>query len=338
MAPAQTYRQLQQAALAEEPEALESAARRSWAPKRGLMAALGLAVVGALLLGLGGRAPGPAPLTGSAGAATELVADSDPCDKYEFIKLLDVLHSNLGGHGPDSGAEGLVFKASDRVPGQPEVDLIITVNASASYKRAHTKSNGINGAYGCITVAPGNEADFTFHIFNAKTMKPKEVAKQDFTFFDLDQGASDDNQEYVKVYDAAKSWLTENTEVVKKDKGDSLEFWSSKHGTGHDNPADPTALTVQQKNKAVTVEFVNFDELKFTFGATAGTGVRYFLFVARPSLRCAQTVGGGGDEPKLVSSGPEETTTTAAAPTTTTTAKQCWFTIPFINFCVPKFW
>lgn len=274
-----------------------------------------------------------------ADGATELVEDtSDPCAKYPFIHLDSLKHSNLGGQGPDSGDEGIVYKATDYIPGQAPLDLIMVVNASDSYKAGHARYNGIHGAYGLITVSPGSEAVFIFRFLDPVTLKPKVLTKQEFTFFDLDQSANGDNREYIKVKEATQVWLTKNTEVeVTELATGEKQFMSSQHGSGVDNPKDPLALTVQQKNRAVTMEFENFSELHITMGATAGSYARYFMYVARPSLLCAQTVDpadNGEDEPVTV----EETTPAPTTVVSTTPEPQnCLFMVPIINFCVPKF-
>merc|ERR1712176_1480592 len=60
-------------------------------------------------------------------------------------------------------------------------------------------------------------------------------------------------------------------------------------GTGEDNPKDPTELTEQQKDRAVTVEFENVKHFDFEIGASKGKTDRVFSFVFRPSLLCAKT-------------------------------------------------
>lgn len=316
----------------------------SWVPKRGLLATLGFATAGAALLWLGRTSPRPQmPLAFVDGAMQLDAMDAnDPCRKYPFIDLKEVLHKNLGNQGPDTGDEGLKYKAAYYKPGEQHEDLILVVNASAAYKAGHAKYNGIHGKYGLITLRSGNEAEFTFKILDAATGKPKTLAKQEFTFFDLDQSAGDLNREYIEVDHPSNMWLTKNTEIQVSTVGSGkTKFMSSVKGSGSDNPKDPLALTVQQKNRAVTVEFKDFSELKVTLGCTPGRHARYFMFVIRPTLLCAKTVGSvdkGGDEVVTV-------TTTTGAPTAApapagkeVAKKDCLATIPLINFCVPKAW
>lgn len=310
-------------------------------PKRGLLATLGFAAVGAVLLWTT-RSPRfqTAVSPGWAGEVSRFNED-DPCGHYPFIDLEEVTHSNLNKEGPDSGAEGLVFKAKDYEPGHAPQELLLVVNASATYKAGHAKYNGIHGKYGLITLKAGNEAEFTFKVLDPVTLQPKKLSKQEFTFFDMDQSSGGDNQEYLEVSGQSNVWLTKNTEIQVTELPDGkTKFMSSEAGNGGDNPKDPLALTMQQKNRAVTIEFKDFDELKVTLGCTNGRYARYFMFVARPSLLCAQTVGpvdAGEDEVEVVG-------TTTAAPNgrggTTSSApeRDCWFTVPLINFCAPKAW
>merc|ERR1712194_821926 len=71
--------------------------------------------------------------------------------------------------------------------------------------------------------------------------------------------------------------------------GDFVQFTASTEGTGADNPSDPTELTIQQKDRAVTVEFADAKVIEFEIGASAGMTGRVFSFVFRPSLLCAKT-------------------------------------------------
>eukprot|EP00408_Alexandrium_pacificum_P004036 CAMPEP_0171211486 /NCGR_PEP_ID=MMETSP0790-20130122/29647_1 /TAXON_ID=2925 /ORGANISM="Alexandrium catenella, Strain OF101" /LENGTH=152 /DNA_ID=CAMNT_0011677151 /DNA_START=8 /DNA_END=463 /DNA_ORIENTATION=- len=134
-------------------------------------------------------------------------------------------------------------------------------------------------------------------------------------------------------------WLAKNTEIEVTNLGNGkTKFMSSTQGNGRDNPRDPKALTVQQKNRAVTLEFKDFDELKVTLGATAGKHARYFMYVFRPSLICAKTVGKvDGSEDEVVKVDPSKATT--LPPTTSKPpAKDCLMTVPVVNYCVPKAW
>mmetsp|Transcript_51177 Transcript_51177/g.118951 ORF Transcript_51177/g.118951 Transcript_51177/m.118951 type:complete len:350 (+) Transcript_51177:71-1120(+) len=305
---------------------------------RGLVAVFGLVGLAALLwAGAGGH---HGLLAGRADIVVRFnEAISDPCSQYPFISLLEVLHSNLGNQGPDSGDEGIVYRAQDLIPGQEPVDLLMVVNASSSYQAGHAKYNGIHGKYGLITLKAGNEADFTFKFLDAKTRQPKRLEKQEFTFFDLDQHANDENREYILVEKPSNVWLTKNSELQQIHENGKTKFMSSTMGNGRDNPKDPTALTVQQKNRAVTLEFENFQELNITLGCTPGNYARYFMFVARPSLLCAQTVGSAENGEDKAISQVDTTVAPTVAPTTLAPipdSQNCLFTI--VTWCFPKFW
>jgi len=315
-------------------------------PKRGLLATMGFATVGAWLL-WATRTQGGATTFVDAdgmGATTELQS-VDPCAKYPYISLDKVTHSNLGKKGPDSGAEGIVYEVTEMDPGHSPKHLLMTVNASAAYKAGHAKYNGIHGKYGLVTLAAGNEAEFTIKFMDPTTLKAVKIPKQEFTFFDLDQSSNGDNREYVETMGAKQVWLTKNTEIQVTDlPGGYKKFMSSQPGSGADNPKDPLALTVQQKNRAVTVEFQDFSELKVIFGNTAGQYARYYMFVARPSLICARTTDAAsgmdhGMDGQLVAL--EHTTPppgAATPPPAFTPAPKCWFTVPVVNYCVPEAW
>jgi len=322
----------------EEPRS--AAAARISGYRRALLVSLGAALPAALVVALLlGSQPAGAPLTFPADGITYLQEVEDPCNKFPFIRLDEVLHSNLGNQGPDTGDEGIVFRAKDIIPSQPELELLITVNATDAYQAGHASMNGIHGKYGLITVKPGNEAEFTFKVLDPVTRKAKTLAKQEVTFFDLDQSASGDNQEYVEAEGFTNLWLTKNTEIVQTEVDGKTRFTSSQPGSGADNPKDPTALTVQQKNRAVSLEYKDFAELKFTMGCGTGRYARYFMFVLRPSLVCATTMGDVAAGEDDVISVIETTLAPSTAVTTAAPEKDYWFIVPLWKWqlYVPSF-
>lgn len=321
---------------AEEPVSVEPAS--CFFTKHSRFAVLGLAAVGAALVWLGGGVQ-HAPLPGSTSDITELVASAaDPCVKYPFVRLEEVVYSNLGKQGPDKDKpEGIVYKATDLTPGKIPKPLKIHVHASTEYKAGHASYNGIHGKYGLITLAAGNKASFRIEIHDAKTDKMLTLAEQYFTFFDLDQSKDGSAQEFIQLK-AAAVLLTKGTEVKNKKLPDgSVEFRASKWGNGDDNPSDPLALTVLQKNRAVTAEFINFDHVNVTLGCEAGSHARYFMFVARPSLVCALTTGSGKDsgEDKIVAVVDNTKNKTWSADKQVVTKSGCWITVPITKWCIP---
>jgi hypothetical protein len=265
----------------------------------------------------------------------------DPCADEPQVKLEHPIHNNLGGKGPDPGAEGIVYPATDLQPGQPPQDLLLVVNATNEIE-TERRANGMYGQYGRITAKSDTHVHTTFRLLNAITREPVIIRELDITFFDLDTHSSGSAVEYVKLKGQQQYFLTKNSQVRATEGGDGyVTFKATRPGTADDNPTDPLLLTVEQKQKAVTVRYVDVHQFVLELGVqgVGGGGYRWFNFVLRPSLLCAKTQG-GGDEPDIVTVGETRTTTvapTASATTTTEEEKKCLFVIPIINFCFPKF-
>jgi len=142
----------------------------------------------------------------------------------------------------------------------------------------------------------------------------------------------------VKLKGHHQYFLTENSQI-KVGKGDDgyVTFNATRPGTASDNPKNPLELSIEQKDKAVTIKYTDVHMFDVEFGAAGENHQhRWFNFVLRPSLLCARTVGPGPTP--VVTGGPTATTTTVEPPTTTTEERKCLFVIPIINFCIPKFW
>jgi len=326
-----------QAPLVDSDVELEEAWQLRAPPSRGrrgpaAAAALLVLACAALLLS---RARPASLLPGRVRAATGLVlveeVPADPCAGFAFLNMTTVVHNNLGGKGPDSGAEGIVFRGVDQGRGETNREILLIVNASGDYQPNSARQNGFNGAYMTINLRGGTHVQLHMRVVDAFTGQPMTLPKQEMTFFDLDTGDNGQNTEYIKIRGYTSATLTTNTELRRTEEDGFTRFTASTVGTGDDNPHDPLALTIQQKNRAVTLEFQPLGELDAELGCSAGPHPRYFTFVGRPSLVCATTTDGAGDDTSL------STTDSSGNPAPTpTTTESCLFTIPIINWCCPK--
>jgi len=201
--------------------------------------------------------------------------------------------------------------------------------------------NGIKGKYGIVSAKGGTKLDLVFSLFDAKTQAPVLVPEIDISFFDLDTHESGQAAEYVKLLgkDSFGQYITTKDPLIDMiTESDGVKFLATSVGTGDDNPSDPMLLTVKQKKKAVTVKYFDTHKFEVEFGSDgANHQHRWFQFVLRPSLLCAKTQDGDVDLDESPTT--TKTTTTAATASTTEEEKQnCLFTVPIINWCVPKFW
>lgn len=233
------------------------------------------------------------------------VHTADPCQNFEYISMEKVIHRNLGRKGPHTGPEGMIYKGADVKPADSFNDkkptpspIMVVINASAAMDlETDSTYNGMRGEYAIVSLKHGTSMLMTVKFLDGLTMQPTIMKSLDFTFFDLDTHATGNEVEYIKVWGLSSFVLTQNTMVKAGfDHTDgSATFEATTLGTGLDNPKDPSLLTSEQKNKAVTVHFKDVSQFRVELGSMDKTrhqgGHRNFLFVAKPSLQCGRTIG-----------------------------------------------
>mmetsp|Transcript_45865 Transcript_45865/g.105919 ORF Transcript_45865/g.105919 Transcript_45865/m.105919 type:complete len:339 (-) Transcript_45865:177-1193(-) len=161
----------------------------------------------------------------------------------------------------------------------------------ATYEPAWPSENGMHGNFAVVNVKPGTNVTLQVHGYDPATSENIRLPKAALTFFDLDAGKGGNRSiEYIKMEHYKAYFLTNATEIQVSHEEGSTTFRASKEGSGDDNPDDPLALTVLQKNRAVSFEFENEEGAIFQLGASLGETARVFSFVMRPALRCASTV------------------------------------------------
>merc|ERR1719201_1654465 len=105
-----------------------------------------------------------------------------------------VIHSNLGGAGPDGGAENLVF-------GNVAANTNLVVTATSPYTpnmlnpAGGVLKNGVREGFGVINLASGSSVDLTFSFVDSTTGAPKTMSDTVITFFDGDHGMSHESRE-----------------------------------------------------------------------------------------------------------------------------------------------
>jgi len=223
---------------------------------------------------------------------------NDPCAEYPYLKFLNVSYNNLGGHGPDQGPEGLIWKTLDlgtgarNMTGRP-VDLMAHV--IGDYRVWEPYMNGMSGQFGgksgqfgSLNLIAGSSMTIEFSFRDALTNAPVVMPELAMTWYDLDQDQHNTCREQVVAAGFKTYTLSQNTEIIKTVLPDgSMAFQSSTFGDGDDNPTDPLHLTQQQRNRAVSFEYENVRTVRFTLSAASGTGARFFTFVGRPALLCS---------------------------------------------------
>jgi hypothetical protein len=188
---------------------------------------------------------------------------------YTHISLFDstVTHSNLGGQGPDSGAEELTFHRIGEAGGRT-FDLVIT-KTGGTYERLNT--NGFSGRFGKINMRGCQRADFDFHIVDAATGAPVTIASFDVTFFDFDDWRRHRNYETLTIsgYDEMithpEPWYTVTTQ---RDGGVTIDA----NHQNVPNPSDPMRLSSDQMQASVAFSFRNRAGFHANLGSICGTG------------------------------------------------------------------
>lgn len=241
---------------------------------------------------------------------TSLTSD-DSCslDGLFFDK---VIHSNLGGHGPDIGEQSLILESNRTENGLTVRRLEFKVTANSPYNPGLPTYNGIThglvGRYGTIVVMPGSSVNLTFRVLDMETGEPVLMPSVAYTFFDLDEFRAHAASEFIQASGFTRVETTEDTEVVRTVEADGTTntFQASTPGTFDDNPVDPMLLTEEQKNRAVTLHYSHTDAVSVIIGATPGSSsARAFTFVAHPVLQCAKTIGATGSREPVKKQGSE---------------------------------
>jgi len=242
-----------------------------------------------------------------------------PCTEFPYIKITRVTHNNLGGHGPDSGDEGMKFSVDvNNVGLGSKTTAELRINADGNYVPTWNQCNGVNGEWARINFDAGKAAGFTASFWDPSSNSQLHVRRGYMTFSDLDGGPT--GKEFVAVETASfsgnyfignQSKLTMETtshansfvqSQVPSTYGRTFIYTGTDVEYGHDNPALPDKFTESQKNNAVTLQIGHsgLNEVKFKLGATPGSSHRTIQFNFQPTLFCAITqMRNGSEKPPL---------------------------------------
>lgn len=202
-----------------------------------------------------------------------------------------VSHSNLGGQGPDDGAETLVYQ-NIAVQDGVAVDLVVTSSADTPYVPNSALKNGLHGGlFGIINQKVNNAVDLTFR-FVDRQGGPVTMDPFFFTIYDIDQGMDHSSRESFTVRGFSEYRVAEETELRIEVLGDdSATFTSSLRGGKVDNPTHPMSLTNAEKERTVVVKFPETSEFSLTFSEVAYADEdqgRNLLFSGPSSMVCGR--------------------------------------------------
>ena len=219
------------------------------------------------------------------------------CDSPIDFAQASVLHSNLGGAGPDSGDETLVFGNV-----QPGVNLVITATSPYTPNTVNAQGgilrNDIKNGFGAVNLASGSSVDLKFEFKDSANGQPKTLEQFLFTFFDADHGMAHESREAMTVSGFSSFKYSDETALdVTETAVDNAAlvagagvatFTSTMRGGKVDNPTNPLALTDLQARRAVTLLFENKAEFTVSAGESgyANPQGRNIFFAGASSLVC----------------------------------------------------
>ena len=210
-------------------------------------------------------------------------APESVCGKEVLLDLeaacQTILQNNLGGQGPDNGAEELRFGSAGSFAGRP-FDLVFKTTgvgagggADGSYvKGADSITNGCpdGGGFGKIGMRRSQKAGFTMTFRDSVTNDPVVLPAFRFAFMDIDAGNDAAWKEHVFVTGYNGYTLDDNTylAVTNRNEGGRDGIWVASTdayaSSSSDNPSDPEALTATQRRLTVTLEFLSTSQVHFT--------------------------------------------------------------------------
>ena len=166
------------------------------------------------------------------------------------------LQNNMGGQGPDTGAEELRFGNVGVYNGRPFDAVLKTVGSS------YVKGNGDNGCgasgkFGKLVMRRSQEV--SFHLTFRDSLSDRLVTLPAFrlSFLDIDAGSNNAWKEQLSVRDYYEYTLDEDTHLTKSDLWFASTPAYSPASFSADNPTDPQALTETQRKLAVSFVFLS---------------------------------------------------------------------------------
>jgi len=209
----------------------------------------------------------------------------DICATSKAVDLSNIVQNNLGGLGPDTGAEEIRYSNAIDIDGR-KLDVVLT--ALGEYKTPKPEKNGNSPAgFGKFTMKTKSSTNFKFQFVDSETGEPVGVKDLALTFYDLDQAKKTQQQETITACGAEEVYTTTDTELAHDASGLCHSFTSTVRGTGKDNPQRPDDLTKTQAARSVTFEFHSRASISFTAEITGkGKTPRPVLFSFEPQVAC----------------------------------------------------
>jgi len=207
------------------------------------------------------------------------------CTSSTKVDLSNVVQNNLGGLGPDSGAEEIRYKNAIDLDGR-KVDVVLAAENTYGTPKSSVNGNS-DGGFGVFTMRTKTSTNFKFSFVDANTEEPVGIKDLALTFYDLDQAKNTRQQEKITACGAGEVYTTSDTELVHDNSGVCHSFTSTTKGTGKDNPSLADDLTKTQAARSVTYEFHSRATISFSASISGkGKNPRPILFSFEPQVAC----------------------------------------------------
>jgi len=199
--------------------------------------------------------------------------------------------NNLGGKGPDSGPELMVFS---NITIYDNMSLNLEIAALGDYA-GNVSKNKLRGAFGQINLLNNRSVDLRFTFRDNATGEKVTIPRFTFSFWDLDTG----KHGAVETMSAGPivAYYTSEESEVNATRGDYGTYWmfsGTKFGRYSDNPEDIDNVTQLQQNRAVEVEMAMRNTFYNTYSVSSAgnpnTG-RNFLIGGKSKLYLPHPVG-----------------------------------------------
>eukprot|EP00419_Tripos_fusus_P085341 CAMPEP_0172870884 /NCGR_PEP_ID=MMETSP1075-20121228/91773_1 /TAXON_ID=2916 /ORGANISM="Ceratium fusus, Strain PA161109" /LENGTH=322 /DNA_ID=CAMNT_0013721061 /DNA_START=30 /DNA_END=995 /DNA_ORIENTATION=- len=221
---------------------------------------------------------------------TRILQDS-PCAAFPFIRLEKILHSNLGGRGPDQGDEGIVYRVSMSNVGVPVSRAELRLHAYTPYVPSAGRGNSLNGEWASIAWEPGTWVGLVANFWDPHTKQNLTLPRGYLSFCDIDAGI-DGEKEFVTVSNFFENYYVGNTATAQVEEHKlTTTFWGNEPGFSGDSPKQGMSFTPAQKRKTVTFQVGagGLQAAVFKFGALPGSHPRSIQFAFQPTLLCTRT-------------------------------------------------
>jgi len=244
--------------------------------------------------------------------------------KAQEFDLTNVIHNNLGGFGPDSGAAEVRYGSVAVLDGRTEVDLVVTADKPS--EAFNQNGNGNKNEFGRLNQPSGSLNLYMFSFQDSATHELLTIEDAIvFSFFDVDGNVGQIIKEAITVCGADSFLVSEASRLMASADGACTNF-APENCDASPNVDTVAGLSDQQLNHAFSAVFKQTSTFTVKTSITEGaskTESRPLMFVGVPLPGLQVTISlTTPHEQSATATTATPTTTTATTTTTTTTTTQ----------------